>query len=120
MVEEILARCRAEIRKASKGTSPSSERRAGGDKEPTASFDTRPPAPDPLAGSAHLAHHAERSDRYHQLLELRKEALTNKEIAPRLDMAERSIRRLITRGIPYEQPELRCKPRQPFAPYLPY
>ena len=120
MVEEILARCRAEIRKAAKGTNPSSERQAGGDKEPTASFDTRPPAPDPLAGSAHLAHHAERSDRYHQLLELRKEGLTNKEIARRLDMAERTIRRWITRGIPYEKAELRCKPRKRFDPYLPY
>src|SRR5260221_11919791 len=31
MVEEILARCRAEIRKAAKGTNPSSEQQAGGD-----------------------------------------------------------------------------------------
>src|SRR5258707_5363972 len=119
IVEEILARCRAEIRKASKGTNPSSEQQAE-DQEPTAAFDPRPSAPDPLAGSAHLAHHEERSDRYQQLLELRKEGLTSKEIARRLGMAERTIRRWITRGIPYEKAELRRKRHNRFDSYLPY
>src|SRR5260370_7790018 len=95
MVEEILARCRAEIRKAAKGTNPSSEQQAGGDKEPTASFNTRPPAPDPLAGSAHLAHHAERSDRYHQRLELRKEGVTSNDIPLPLNLAEPTLPLLI-------------------------
>jgi transposase len=35
IVEEILARCRAEIRKASKGANPCSEPQAGEEKEPT-------------------------------------------------------------------------------------
>src|SRR5260370_288524 len=120
IVEEILARCRAEIRQASKGTNSSSEQQAGGEKEPTVSFDICTPAPDPFAGSAHRAHHAERSDRYQQLLELRKEGLTSKEIARRLGMAERTIRRWITRGIPYEKAELRRKRHNRFDSYLPY
>jgi transposase len=120
IVEEILARCRAEIRKASTGINSSSEQQAGEGKELTASSDTPSSAPDPLAGSAHLAHHAERSDRYQQLLELQKEGLTSKEIARRLGMAERTIRRWITRGIPYEKAELRRKRRDRFDLYLPY
>lgn len=102
IVEEILARCRAEIRKASKETNSSSEPQAG-EQESTLSSDPCPSAPCPFAGSAHLARHAERADQYQQLLELRKEGLTSKEIARRLGMAERTIRRWITRGIPYEK-----------------
>ena len=121
IVEEILARCRVEIRKALKppeapGLDPQEEKKA--EQEPA--LPGQPPDPDPLAGSAHLAHHAERSDRYHQLLELRKEGLTSKEIARRLGMAERTIRRWIMRGIPYEKAELRRKRRNRFDPNLPY
>ena len=119
IVEEILARCRAEIRKASKGTNPSPESQAE-EQESTMSSDSRSSAPDPLAGSAHLARHTERADQYQQLLELRKEGLTNKEIARRLGMAERTIRRWITRGIPYEKAALRRKRRNRFDAYLPY
>lgn len=119
IVEEILARCRAEIRKAAKGANLSSEPQAG-EQEPLTSFDPHSSVPDPLAGSTHLARHAERSDQYQQLLELRTEGLTSKEIARRLGMAKRTIRRWITRGIPYEKAELRRKQRNRFDPYLPY
>ena len=71
IVEVILARCRADIRKGSKPPDAiGSKQQEGGDAEPTPPLDTPHTAPDPLAGSAHLAHHAERSDRYQQLLEL--------------------------------------------------
>ena len=121
IVEVILARCRADIRKGSKPPDATgSKLQEGGNAEPTPPLDTPHTAPDPLAGSAHLAHHAERSDRYQQLLELRKEGLTSKEIARRLGMAERTIRRWIKRGIPYEKAELRCKRRNRFDPYLSY
>lgn len=97
IVEEILARCRSEIRKALKTETS-----------------TLPqwPAPDaPPAGSAHLARQAERTDRYQQLIELRKAGLTLKEIAHRLGMGERTVRYWLTRGIPYGKPELRHKRR---------
>lgn len=117
VVEEILARCRADMRKASASFS---EQQAGGGKEQAQSFDEGHPNPDPLAGSTHLARHAERSDRYQQLVELRKAGLTTKEIARRLGMAERTVRHWFTRGIPYENAELRRKRRKRFDPYLPY
>jgi DNA-directed RNA polymerase specialized sigma24 family protein len=69
--------------------------------EQTPALPDQPPDPSPLAGSAHLARHAERSDRYQQLVELRNEGLTTKEIARRLDMAERTVRHWFKRGIPY-------------------
>src|SRR2546429_6361735 len=71
IVEEILARCRAEIRKASKPpTSSYSTQHEGGGAEQTSTLPDWHAAPDPNAGSAHLARHAERPDRYQQLVEL--------------------------------------------------
>jgi transposase len=102
IVEEILARCRAEIRQASKLPDASSPEQQGEQKaEQTPSPSNQPSDPYPLAGSAHLARHAERSDRYQQLVELRNEGLTHKEIARHLDMAERTVRHWLKRGIPY-------------------
>jgi transposase len=76
------------------------------------------PAEDaPLAESAHLARHAERLDRYQQLIHLRDEGFTQKAIARRLGMAERTVRHWLTRGIPYGKPELRRKRRRGFDPY---
>jgi transposase len=95
IVEVILASCRAEIRQAVKTQLPL--------------LPQWPAADAPPAGSAHLARHAERTDRYHQLLELRKAGLTLKESARRLGMGERTVRYWLTRGIPYGKPELRHK-----------
>ena len=63
LVEEILARGLGEIRKAS--------------KTETFTLPQWPAADASPAGSAHLARHAERSDRYQQLIELRKAGLTD-------------------------------------------
>jgi transposase len=98
IVEEILARCRSEIRKGLKIEAPP--------LPPWSATDV------PSVGSAHLARHAERADRYQQLLDLRKAGLTLKEIARRLDMGERTVRYWLTRGIPYGKPELRRKRRR--------
>src|SRR2546426_3284531 len=95
IVEEILARCRAEIRKhRSQQLPPAQPQHEGGDAERAPTLPDRHAAPDPHAGSAHLARHAERSDRYQQLVELRAQGLTHQEIARRLGMGERSVRRL--------------------------
>lgn len=98
IVEEILACCRGEIRKALKIETTALPQSSAADA--------------PAAGSAHLARHAERTDRYHQLLELRKAGLTLKEIAHRLGMGERTVRSWLSRGIPYGKPELRHKRRR--------
>jgi DNA-directed RNA polymerase specialized sigma24 family protein len=117
-VEEILARCRTEIGQTS--MSPTSEMRVQ-EREDDMEQASVPPfwlAEDaPLAGSAHLARHAERLDRYQQLIHLREEGFTQKEIARRLGMAERTVRHWRTRGIPYGKPELRRKRRRGFDPY---
>jgi transposase len=114
-VEEILARCRTEIRQAALRAQET------GDDVEQASVPPLWLAQDaPLAGSAHLARHVERLDRYQQLIRLREEGVTQKEIARRLGMAERSVRHWLTRGIPYASPELRHKRRRGFDPYAAY
>ncbi len=120
IVEEVLARCRAEIRQASKSSDTAKGVQDGENAERLSASSGEDPVTDPLAGSAHLAHHAERSDRYQQLVELRNEGLTNKEIARRLGMAERTVRHWFKRGIPYGKPELRRKRSHGFDPYIPY
>lgn len=117
IVEVILARCRADIRKASKlPDAAASEQQEGKIEQEFSPSDV----PDSPSGDTHLARHAERSDRYQQLVELRKEGLTLKEIARRLGMGERTVRRWFERGIPYEKPELRRKRRHEFDPYAAY
>jgi transposase len=74
----------------------------------------------PLAGSAHLARHAQRLDRYQQLIHLREEGFTQKEIAQRLGMGVRTGRYWLTGGIPYGKPELRRKRSRGFDPYAAY
>src|SRR6266702_4583536 len=121
IVEEILARCRAEIRQASKPANAAEGAQDGENaQQAMTSLGGDPPAPDPPAGSAHLAHYAERSDRYQQLIELRNEGLTTKEIARRLDMAERTVRHWLKQGIPYANPESRRKEGKRIDPYMAY
>lgn len=110
-VEEILARCRAEIRQGSTVSASSSGSPRTDEQEKTLSGGECDMVRASPAGSGHLARHAERSDRYQQLIELRKAGLTLKEIARRLDMGERTVRYWLTRGIPYGKPELRHKRR---------
>ncbi len=120
-VEEILARCRKEIGQASMPLTSEMRAQETEDDVEQASVPPFWPAEDaPLAGSAHLARHAERLDRYQQLIHLREEGYTQQEIARRLGMAERTVRHWLTRGIPYASPELRRKQRRGFDPYAAY
>jgi transposase len=52
--------------------------------------------------------------------ELSAQGVTQKEIAHRLGMGERTVRYWLTRGIPYGTPESRCKRRKGFDPYASY
>src|SRR5207248_7364289 len=120
-VEEILARCHTEIGQVS--ISSTSEMRAQETEDDIEQVSVPPfwSAEDvPLAGSAHLARHAERLDRYEQLIHLREKGFTQQEIACRLGMATRTVRNWLTRGIPYGKPELRRKQRRGFDPYAAY
>ncbi len=120
-VEEILARCRKEIGQASMPLTSEMRAQQTEDDVEQASVPPFWPAEDaPLAGSAHLARHAERLDRYQQLIHLREEGYTQQELARRLGMAERTVRHWLTRGIPYASQELRRKQRRGFDPYAAY
>ena len=99
-IEVILAGCRTEIRKASQQRDTSSwQELEGNDEQQPQALDEWRPVQDPQEKNAHLARQAERSDRYHQLVELRQQGLTLKEIARRLGMGERTVRYWFTRGI---------------------
>ena len=121
-IEVILARCRTEIRKAShpRDIPTWQDQSEGNAEQQTHAFDDWRPAQDAQEKNAHVARQAERSDRYHQLVELRKQGLTLKEIARRLGMGERTVRYWFTRGIPYEKPQQRRKRRSGFDPYAGY
>jgi transposase len=120
-VEETLARCHTEIVQASMPPTPEMRVQETEDDIEQASVSSFWLAEDtPLAGSTHLARHAERLDRYQQLIHLREEGFTHKEIARRLGMAERTVRHWLTRGIPYASPELRRKRSRGFDPYAAY
>lgn len=121
-IEVILARCRTEIRKASqqRDTPSRQDQPEGNDEQQTPALDQWQPAQDPQEKNAHVARQAERSDRYHQLVELRNQGLTLKEIARRLGMGERTVRYWFTRGIPYEKSQQRRKRRSGFDPYASY
>jgi transposase len=121
LLEEILARCRPEVRQgAEPATSSCSAQQEGGSAQQPATLPDRHDERAPHAGSAHLARHAERADRYQQLVHLREEGLTHQEIARRLGMGERTVRYWLTRGIPYGKPELRRKRGGSFDLYAAY
>ena len=121
-IETILARCRAEIRKASQQrTHLAWQGEQDQDREEQRQpLDEWQPGQHRQENSAHVARLAERSDRYQQLIELRDQGLTLKEMARRLEMGERTVRYWFTRGIPYEKPQHRRKRRSAFDPYASY
>lgn len=116
-IEVILARCRAEIHRAAKRAAQVPVL-AAGTSGVASTQDVVLPAP--AAGKVHLARHAERVERYDQLVAWRQAGLTTKDIAQRLGMGERTIRHWVSRGIPYGKPESRCKRHRAFDPYAEY
>ena len=121
-IETILARCLADLRKASRqrSLSPWESEQEADCEEQRQPLDVWQPTQHHQENSAHIARQAERSERYQQLVELRNHGLTLKEMARRLGMGERTIRYWFTRGIPYEKPQHRRKRRSAFDPYASY
>src|SRR5450755_3241170 len=122
-IEVILSRCCPEIRKAFRRRDPSAfseDQSEGNEREPTQEPNEWSSAPAPLAGNAHLARQGERADRLRLLGELSAQGVTQKEIAHRLGMGERTVRYWLSRGIPYGTPESRNKRRKGFDPYASY
>lgn len=119
-VEVILARCRTELHRAAKPPVPAPTPEGAPTEEVPAALEESHVLPAPAAGKVHLARHAERVERYEQLLTLRQTGVPTKDIAQRLGMGERTIRYWVRRGIPYGTPELRSKRHRTFDPYAAY
>src|SRR6266571_3924860 len=99
VVELVLARCRAEIRRASQPEQAQATPLPASEPPVPSALDWRPVHPHSQE-QARLAHHAERYDRYQQLLALRTQGLTSKDIARRLGMNDRTVRHWLQQGIP--------------------
>lgn len=115
IVEVVLARCRAEIRRASQPAQKQATPLPEGQPPLPSALDWRP-VPPRSQEHARLAHHAQRYDRSQQLLALYKEGLTSKDIARRLGMKDRTVRHWLQQGIPAEA-RRRRKRSSRFDPY---
>jgi transposase len=118
IVEVVLARCRAEIRRASQPAQKQATPLPEGQPPLPSALDWRP-VPPRSQEHARLAHQAQRYDRYQQLLALHKEGLTSKDIARRLGMKDRTVRHWLQQGIPAEA-RRRRKRSSRFDPYAAY
>ncbi len=118
VVELVLARCRAEIRRASQPEQAQATPLPASEPPVPSALDWRPVHPHSQE-HARLAHHAERYDRYQQLLALRTQGLTSKDIARRLGMNDRTVRHWLQQGIP-SQARRRRKRSSVFDPYAAY
>jgi len=118
VVEVVLARCRAEIRRASQPEQAQATPLPASESPLPSALDWRPLHPHSQE-HARLAHHAQRYDRYQQMLVLRAQGLTSKDIARRLGMKDRTARHWLQQGIPAEAWRRR-KRSSLFDPYAAY
>ena len=111
LAERVLARCRTEIRQASLVE----QQEDGEQAVQTEDEQWRPRYPQSVE-QVPATHHAERYDRYQQMLTLKAMHCTNKQIAEQLGMAERTVRHWLQHGIP-ESPKRYQRQDSRFDPY---
>lgn len=120
-VELTLVRCRAEIRKGAFDALSDEEKQA---MEPLTlptefvSVDNWKPAPDPCTERERLTRHAQRQDRYAQVLALREQGLGNIEIARRVGLTARTLQNWQKNG--FSELKRRRKRSSCFDPYASY
>lgn len=120
-VELALARCRAEIRQSALNSLPEEERQI---KEPQSlpteftSVENWKPAPDTSVERARLARQAQRQDRHEQVMDLRALGVTDTEIAMRVGVTTRTLRRWQKEE--FAQTKRRRKRPSKFDPYAVY
>jgi len=118
VLQEILGHCRAEIRQ---GEAPLPQV-AKAAAEPTrplptaATWQQRTPA---HVKKVHQARQASRDDRYTQMTTLRTQGLTQREVAKRMGMSERTVRHWLKRGAAPTN-ERQFRRRSVFDPYAAY
>ncbi len=118
VLQEILGHCRAEIRQGETPT-PQLEKAAAERTRalPTiATWQQHTPA---HVKKAHQARQASRDDRYRQMTTLRAQGLTQREVARRMGMAERTVRTWLKRGAAPTN-ERQFRRRSVFDPYAAY
>ncbi len=118
IVETVLARCLTEIRRASRPDHPPDESHAT--ELPLLSMEQWRPRPEHSAEQASLAYQTERYERYQQVLALRAQRLTSKEIARQLGMKERTVRHWLQQGGISPEAKRYRKRKSSFDPYAPY
>lgn len=106
-LETLLARCRAEIRRALQGQTMSEQERA--ETEPVLEEEKRP-VRSRREEQARLARRAQKLDRYEQVLELRDQGLTAADIGFRIGVSGRTVQRWLAHG---SFPEARRRRRRP-------
>ncbi len=106
-VETLLARCRAEIRRALHVQAMPEQGRE--ETEPVLEEEKRP-ARSRREEQARLARRAQKLDRYEQVLELRDQGLTAADIGSRIGIAGRTVQRWLAHG---SFPEARRRRRRP-------
>jgi transposase len=121
-VELTLARCRAEIRNGAFHTLPEEERKV---VEPLSlstefvSVENWKPAPDACTERERLTRHAERHDRYAQVIALRGQGFGNTEIARRVGLTARTLQNWQKKGS-FPEVGRRRKRASRFDPYASY
>jgi transposase len=106
-LETLLARCRAEIRRALHVQAMPEQERA--ETEPVLEEEKRP-ARSRREEQARLARRAQKLDRYEQVLELRDQGLTAADIGSRIGISGRTVQRWLAHG---SFPEARRRRRRP-------
>ena len=106
-IETLLARCRAEIRRALHVQAMPEQEQV--ETEPMLEEEQRP-ARSRHEEQARLARRAQKLDRYEQVLELRDQGLTAADIGARIGVSGRTVRRWVAHG---SFPEARRRRRRP-------
>jgi hypothetical protein len=106
-VSTLLARCRAEIRRALHVQGRPVQERA--EVEPVLEEEKRP-ARTHREKQAQLARHAQKRDRYEQVLELHDQGLTVADVGSRVGLSGRTVQRWLAHG---SFPEARRRRRRP-------
>ncbi|HEY6405870.1 MAG TPA: ISL3 family transposase, partial [Ktedonobacteraceae bacterium] len=111
VLQEILGHCRADIRQ---GEAPLPQvERAAAELPTPATWQQRTPA---HVKKVHQARQASRDDRYTQMTTLRTQGLTQREVAQRMGMSERTVRHWLKRGAAPTN-ERQSRRRSAFDPY---
>lgn len=115
---EILGHCRAEIRQGD-ATASQEEKTVEVRTRALPTAATWQQCTPARVKKAHQARQASRDDRYRQMMALRAQGATQKEVAKRMGMSERAVRRWLKQGAAPTN-ERRFRRRSVFDPYAAY